>query len=160
MSKIEVNEIARRSGSSPISIPGHVIQIVDQTLSSTTTTSSTSLVSTGLSATITPTNANSKILITTSGTSYCNYDDLHQYHTIYRGSTNLAPSTQGFTLFSAGTSSTGRWSNSGMTYMDSPNTTDAVTYTIYFRCSNSSGTASFVHGSNHPHRIFLQEIAA
>jgi len=152
------NHITVESGHSLIA-PGHVIQTLDQTQSTTTTTSSTSFVTTGLSVTITPKKANSKILITTSGTSYCNYDDLHQYHTIYRGSTHLAPSAQGFTLFSAGSNSSGRWSNSGMTYVDSPNTTSAVTYTIYFRCSNSSGTASFVHNSNHPHRMVVQEIA-
>ena len=43
MSKIEVNEIARRSGSSPIPIPGHVIQVVTGNLTSLLSASGTTI---------------------------------------------------------------------------------------------------------------------
>ena len=139
---------------------GAVIQTLNNTLTAQTGTNSTSFVTTGLSVTITPKYANSKILITTSGTSYSEGDNLHQYHTIYRGSTNLGSSSEGMTIFSAASNTYGRWSNSGLHYLDSPNTTSAVTYTVYFKTHTSSGgTTYFVYSANHPHRMIVQEIA-
>ena len=160
LTKLNNNSLhAITDGSALKNVSGAVIQTLDSTLTAQTGTNSTSFVTTGLSVTITPKYANSKILITTSGTSYSEGNNLHQYHTIYRGSTNLGSSAQGMTIFSAGSDTYGRWSNSGLHYLDSPNTTSAVTYTIYFKAHTSSGgTTYFVYGPNHPHRMIVQEI--
>ena len=85
MSKIEVNEIARRSGSSPISIPGHVIQTVYATQASQESTTSTSFVNTSLAATITPTSASNKILVIANVNMYGDTNDIHSVCTVYRG---------------------------------------------------------------------------
>ena len=137
---------------------GSVIQVVHGTYSTTTGTNSTSFVTTGFSLSITPQSASNKIIIMTSGTQYSNTDDLHQYQTIYRNGVNLG-SKQGFSVFSAGDNGRGRWSPAHITYVDSPNTTNVVTYEIYFRASSSSGTTYFVQDSTHPHRMVLMEIA-
>lgn len=139
--------------------PGQVIQVVNGTYSTTTGTSSTSFVTTGFSLTITPKSTSNKIIIMTSGDQYSNTDDLHQYQTIYRNGVNLG-GNQGLSLFSAGDNGRGRWSPAHITYVDSPNTTNSVTYEIYFRASSSAGTTYFVQDVSHPHRMVLMEIAA
>ena len=73
MSKIEVNAIARRSGSSPISVPGHIIQVQTARIPDANgiQTTSTSFVDVGLQVSITPTSASSKIYIIYSTSLYC-----------------------------------------------------------------------------------------
>ena len=49
------------------------------------------------------------------------------------------------------------WGGVGMTYLDSPSTTSAITYTV--QIASSSGTASF-GVNNTPSSIFAYEIGA
>ena len=142
-----------------IKAPGMVVQVVHSTFATQVYKASTSTSTTGHAATITPKYSNSKILISHKGTVYNEGDNLHQYRTVYRGSTNLAPSGEGLTLHSAGASSSGRWSSIGFDYLDSPNTTSATTYTIYYRCNSSSSNSYYCYGANYPQVLVLYEIA-
>ena len=118
-----------------------VIQVVQGTLStvSGTSTTSTSFVTTGLSVTITPQSTTSKILIFADGQVY-NASLSNTFFTIYRGSSNL---NTGASLASL----CGTYSGSAtvtpvnMIYLDSPSTTSATTYTVYFAVSG--GTAQY-----------------
>lgn len=121
---------------------GSVIQVVNHRNSSLNSTTSSSFVATNSTATITPTSATSKILIITNAPLYMNTDNGHVYVTIYRNSTNLNPANNELQLFSAGTASAGRWTNGSMSFLDSPATTSAVTYTVYLR-SGGTGTAHY-----------------
>ena len=170
MSKIYVDEIlpkdnatvdgSKLSGLVSSAMPtGSIVQVVNATRATATSTNSTSFVTTGLSLSITPQSANNKILIMTSGDQYSGTDNLHQYQTIYRNGVDLGSDNQGLSLYSAGDNSMGRWSPAGITYLDSPNTTNSVTYEIYFRTSSSGGTTYFILNSDHPHRLILMEIA-
>jgi len=130
-----------------------VIQVVQSTSTGQASTTSTSFVTTGLSVTITPQSTTSKILVTFSGvpfTSSTNYG----YYTIYRNSTNLAGgSTTAFSECS--TSQVG--TNASFTFLDSPSTTSATTYTVYFKAS--SGTVYWNDGTTTVSTITAQEIS-
>ena len=142
-----------------IKAPGMVVQVVHSTFNTQTYKASTSTGTTGHAATITPKYSNSKILISHKGTCYNEGNNLHQYRTVYRGSTNLASSGEGLTLHSAGASSMGRWSSIGFDYLDSPNTTSATTYTMHYRGNSSSSNTYYCYGANYPQVMVLYEIA-
>jgi len=137
---------------------GSVLQVVNHRNSTLNSTTSTSYVATNSTATITPTSATSKILIINNAPLYMNSDNGHVYVTIYRNSTNLNPGNNELQLFSTGTSGTGRWTNGSMSFLDSPATTSAVTYTVYFR-SGGGGTA-YYDANGGMALITLMEIAA
>ena len=107
---------------------GSVLQVVQGTLSTTPSTNSATYVTTGLAATITPKSSTSKILIIANG-SYYSGSTGNGYYTIYRNSTNLEiTSGRGFAEinFAGGTGGV-----MTVSYLDSPATTSATTYTIY-----------------------------
>jgi len=174
MSTLEVNNITSQTGTTitiptgktlvgtdtvSIKAPGMIVQVVHSTFATQIYKASTSTSTTGHAATITPKYSNSKILICHKGTVYNEGVNLHQYRTVYRGSTNLAPSGEGLTLHSAGDNNAGRWSSIGFDYLDSPNTTSATTYTIHYRGNSSSSNTYYCYGTNYPQVLVLYEIA-
>jgi hypothetical protein len=114
---------------------GTVLQVVSSTSSSVTQTSSTSFVSGNLSVSITPTSATSKILVIVS-TQVDNEAAARQGNiTIYRNAVNLGNGNAGMSQFYG---ETGRVQFPAcITYLDSPSTTSATTYGLYFRASGS-----------------------
>lgn len=138
--------------------PGMIIQIVSASFNTQVYTTSTSFVSSGHTVTITPKFSNSKILICHRGTVYNEGNNLHQYRTVYRGGAALS-GNEGFTLHSAGTSSSGRWSSMGFDYLDSPATTSSTTYTMYYRTNSSSSNSYYCYGTLYPQVTTLYEIA-
>ena len=144
------------SGMTDASMPsGSVIQVVSHKNSSQNGTTSTSFVATDSTVTITPTSTSSKIYILTSSPMYSNANDGHIYTTIYRGSTNVNGSAE-LQLFAAGNNSMGRWSNGSMSFLDSPATTSATTYTVYFR--RASGSTVYYDANGGMATITLMEI--
>ena len=134
---------------------GSVLQVVQGTFTSTFSTSSTSFVCTGLTATITPKFSTSKILVQMSG-SQQQITGNASVLTIYRNATNISPnSSNGFSVMYTG--STGVLGSCGIVYLDSPATTSATTYTIYFRVSG--GSAALFGDGNGAGIITLMEIA-
>ena len=121
---------------------GSVLQVVNHRNSSLNSTTSSSFVATNSTATITPTSTTSKIFISTNAPLYSNANNGHIYTSIFRGTTNLKDGNQELQLFSAATADTGRWTNGSMSFLDSPSTTSAVTYTVYFRAA-VAGTAHY-----------------
>ena len=114
---------------------GTIVQVVQATYATVTSTTSTSYVSSPLAVTITPTSSTNKILIMGSVPFDCfNASPPQASLTLYRNSTNLA--SVGFALLSAPTNAQ---SCQAINYLDSPATTSATTYTIYFKAS--AGTA-------------------
>ena len=137
---------------------GSVLQVVNATYATLTSTTSASWVTTGLSATITPKFATSKIVIicTTSAqnnsTSYaCNW-------TIFRGTvagTNLGNSSGMCQLY--GNSSAIRTTVALNSY-DSPATTSAQTYTMAFN-SDAVGNTAVAQSNNTVASMTLMEVA-
>jgi hypothetical protein len=113
---------------------GSVIQVVQNTYTSQTNTSSTSYVTTGRSASITPRFSNSKILVMVTAWMY-NANSSSSWMTIYRNGSNIAPSDRNLGQLSTAQNS---WIFTGFNYLDSPATTSALTYELYFKVANSS----------------------
>jgi hypothetical protein len=132
---------------------GLVLQVLTATDTTERSTSSTSFVtaSNTLTITITPSAASSKIFLVTSGTGY--QDGSSSKFTIYRGATNLSTASENeLVQFEANRSSI------GMTFLDSPNTTSATTYQVYFR--NSGGSTTNLNPNNNQSVITAFEIGA
>ena len=113
-----------------------VLQVVQGTLSTQATTTSSSFVSTGLTATITPQSTTSKILVICSYGAGDSTTTGGSYHTINRGATNLGAGNFGMGLWYGNTNNPWNFWVS-MTYLDSPSTTSATTYTAQFRANGS-----------------------
>jgi len=123
-----------------------IAQVVSATSATATTTTSTSYVTSGLSASITPSLASSKVLILVSGVFYNNASNAEIYATVFRGTvagTNLATTANiGFaTVFPVVVG------NGSFTFLDSPNTSSAQTYTVGIRSGGGSATANWAYQS-------------
>ena len=136
-----------------------VIQVVSANYNTSTSTTSTSYVTTGLSATITPQSTTSKILIMASVPVYVAGAPASGLVTVYRGATNLALTSGATQLaFSQNyNNSTNNAANSSLFFLDSPATTSSTTYTIYF--SSPQAVSTYVFNNNNTGSVVLQEIA-
>lgn len=160
MSILKVDTIQEKTSGNGVYIPNHVIQTVSATtadFSPRTTTTSTSFISTGFDLSITPTSTSSKILIQFSISTGITLNGQYNYFKVYRGSTPLgAEAAMGGSL---------HWSICYGATLDSPATTSATTYSIYFRSSNTGNTnyagwsGSFSSPSQNMNSFVLQEIA-
>jgi hypothetical protein len=120
---------------------GSVLQVVQATYSTATTIASTSFVDTGLSGSITPTSATSKILVLTFQASIVVINSSNSrtnYFQLIRGSTNIfeyewevngAPGNNGFLVNPLA---------ANVCYLDSPATTSSTTYKTQAKCSTTS----------------------
>ena len=116
---------------------GSVLQVVQATSITQFSTTSTSFVTTGFSASITPTSSASKILVFASAAVLGNQTSCQPVYTIYRGATNIGDSTRGF---GQAYSAAGAIDAQGaIYYLDSPATTSSTTYTIYLKVNLGTG---------------------
>jgi hypothetical protein len=135
---------------------GGVIQVVQGTQSTNASTSSSSYVTTGLTASITPKFSTSKILILLAGGDMDSQASNRQIQcTIYRNASNLS-GANGFENAFA-TSSRIIVPNSAA-YLDSPSTTSSTSYTVYFK-GDGSGVVYF-NSQGGTASITLIEVAA
>tara|TARA_B110000879_G_scaffold171149_1_gene221913 strand:+ start:252 stop:725 length:474 start_codon:yes stop_codon:yes gene_type:complete len=138
---------------------GAVLQVVDQTFVQNVSTTSTSWVSTGITASITPSSTSSKILVLVQDTMYLNSADKWASWTVFRGSvsgTNLGHATRGFASFEFATGND-MTSGASISVLDSPSTTSAQTYTVGFK--TTGGTTYSGHFGLVRCGITLMEIA-
>jgi len=118
----------------PSGVGGKVLQAVTFTYSTQESTSSTSFVASSVTASITPSSSSNKVLVMVSGTQTTSGNASHNVATIYRGSsTNLGDSSYGISYTYSGAGST--HSGISMNVLDSPSTTSATSYTMYFRAT-------------------------
>jgi hypothetical protein len=139
---------------------GSVLQVLQNTTSTPTSTASTVFVTTGFSLSITPKFTTSKILITVNGGSiYASITGASaMYSTIYRGATNLGNATYGLERFST---PGGEYSLAphSMSILDSPATTASTTYTCYFKNGGSAATVDFSSTDRGVVAMTIMEIA-
>jgi hypothetical protein len=133
---------------------GAVLQVVQATSVSQFSTASTSFVTTGFSASITPTSSTSKILVFASAAVLGNQTSCQPIYTIYRGATNIGDSARGFgQVYSAA----GAMDAQGaIYYLDSPATTSSTTYTVYLKVNLGTGYWGHDNGTQ---VMVLMEIA-
>jgi hypothetical protein len=147
---------------------GKVLQVVQGTYSTATTVASTTFTDTGLSLSITPTLATSKILVIVNQSSYIQRDSAEASS----GLQILRDATTIFTLPSAasagvryigvgGQSFVANGGIDAMTYLDSPATTSAITYKTQakIQASTQNGLVT-AQPSSIPSVITLLEIGA
>jgi len=135
---------------------GSVLQVVTANLTTEQSTTSTSLVTTTLAATITPTSSSSKIYVVVSG----NFDNgaiaQQAFVTVFRGATNIGAGGNGMgNLYGSATRSI---VPIAFNYLDSPATTSATTYTVYY--SANAGTIIRWSQGGAQSTITLMEISA
>jgi hypothetical protein len=143
---------------------GSVLQVVNATSTSQSTTTSSSFVTTGFSASITPKFATSKILaIAASPCRVTMASGQGGAFTIYRNSTNLSGGG-GVQLGGLRATTTEIMGTVTISYLDSPATTSSTTYTVYFFGNNNAqvdwGTSAGAQVSNGMSVFTLIEVAA
>jgi hypothetical protein len=135
---------------------GNVLQVVQGTVATSTYTTSTTPVATGLTASITPKFATSKIMVVSSYSIYTVNSAGKVYTSLYRNSTNLSTSAGGAYLYnSAGQAQ----ATTGISLIDSPATTSSTSYTIYVFSTSASYNVAFNPDLQNAY-IILMEIAA
>jgi len=137
-------------------LPGKVLQVVSATSVTSVSTTSSSYVTTGLSASITPSATTSKIFITLLGCADNDGGGRQGYFAIFRDSTNLNGG--------AISASTSIYSGDRIivpvatSHLDSPSSTSSLTYALYFK-NPGSDSVEFLSQSTQAH-ITLMEIGA
>jgi hypothetical protein len=129
---------------------GSVLQVLQAVKTDTQSTTSTSYVDvTGMSVSITPTSASSKILVMVKTNNISIPDANGVYLNIVRNSTTLVSSTAGGSTDTNDAWGTGggggmtnndrKYSNPSLDYLDSPATTSATTYKVQMLATGSTG---------------------
>jgi hypothetical protein len=150
-------------GSQLTNLPGggKVLQVVQGTLTSAFSTSSSSYVDTGLSATITPSSSSSKILVLVNGQidrPATAYEALRL--NLLRGSTSIWGGNDANSFYSVSNTGFNDFHMS-LNVLDAPSTTSATTYKLQLKARTGS-TVSFAPqaGANNQNGyILLMEIA-
>jgi hypothetical protein len=136
---------------------GKILQVVQGTDGGSVSSSSASYVSTGLTASITPSSASSKVLIIITTNINTDSSSDGGKATIYRGDTstgtNLAGADDWFQYFFD--QDTLSYWPVNMSYLDSPNTTSSTTYTCAMK--RMAGT---VQASGGLQTMVLMEVGA
>ena len=150
---------------------GNVLQVVSATYSTYTAIVSTSYTDTGLSASITPSSASSKVLVFVSHqlSVYRSTNDIVSGSIrLVRGSTSILVMERSVAL-KAGTASDGSvvtGGRQGIVYLDSPATTSSVTYKTQGLVNTTSNSGELrindyeVSAGNSASTITLVEVAA
>jgi hypothetical protein len=140
---------------------GVVLQIVQANYSTEVTTSGNTFVTTGLTASITPKFATSKILVIANiGDAYSATGARNSVYTLYRGGTNISPAgTALLNGFATVRSDAGALQTpAGMSFLDSPATTSSTTYAVYM-ANFSSGFVTGAQLNGAVSTMTLMEIA-
>ena len=137
---------------------GKILQVIYASTTTEKVVSSATFVDTGLTASITPSASNSKILV------ICEISSIGKANSntrvvlkLFKGSSALITFAQ--EVAETGDNSSNKVGNSGCTYLDSPNTTNAVTYKVQM---NSGAGSSYgqTGGSGGASTMTLMEVGA
>jgi hypothetical protein len=132
-----------------------VLQVINATYGTQIITTAPTYIDTGLTATITPSSTDSKILVFVSQAGLRKTSSAYVGVKLFRDATQLVYFA-GTTGFTGSTTTNGTGCDSAC-YLDSPASTSAVTYKTQFN-GNGVGTA-YVQASNVTSTIILMEIA-
>ena len=141
---------------------GKVLQVVQGTLTSNATTTSGSFVDTGLTISITPSSASSKIMIVAmvragSGHTGTQSANLVVFNMV-RDSTQLQAATFGIDKYSANAGNV--YGTVNFSYLDSPATTSSTTYKVQYFAATANTTATIEANATSISSIVAMEIGA
>ena len=137
-----------------VRVPGTVLQVLSMRTDGGTSTTSTSLIDTGMTLTITPKATSSKIII------------LANMYEVYTGNTNTSAMfsiNRGGSIIgdhagaTLGYAPASQYINVQIQYFDEPSTTSATTYKIQYKSNNGNSVA--INGDNTQNHFMLMEIA-
>jgi hypothetical protein len=145
---------------------GKVLQVVEAEYSTSTTIASTSPTDTGLSGSITPSSATSKVLVFVQQMyrlSRSNQEQIAGYYKLFRGTTEIIAGNE-YLEHITGTNTSENQAIKGSFFtvkLDSPNTTSATTYKtqLYVQTTAQSGQI-VAQPSSTISRLILMEIGA
>lgn len=143
-------------GTNPQAAPSKILQVVNSTYNTQTTTTSLTPVATGLTASITPLFSTSKILVLVNCAVGVVASGNGVVGQLWRGGSSIFAVAPASAYINA-TGVTQHNSATSANYLDSPATTSSTAYTIYFATVNA-GTAYFCINSNQS-TLTLMEIA-
>jgi hypothetical protein len=123
----QVGDVVFVSGPSPGNIQGKILQVVSASYGTQTSTTSATYVSTGLTATITPSSSTSKILVMASGTGQAATTGARAAWAIFRGAGWVYTTGSQVWMKSSAGGVMGALSCIGL---DSPDSTSAQVYTL------------------------------
>ena len=167
MSTLKVNTLTNVAGNSDISNVGKILQVVQTFKGDTTTTTSTSFGDiSGMSATITPSSASNKVLVSFTLHLSSNNSPVIIVN-LLRGTTNIAQPT----VTDAHPSTLQLWMDAdrmvtqNYEFLDSPSTTSATTYKLQWRVHEGTPTVKLngYFGNNNYNTtstLILKEVAA
>ena len=137
-----------------------VLQVVSNTSGNPVTTSGGTFVTSGITASITPTSSSSRILIFSSFPCTIEASSRQLTYTLYRNNTtDIAPNDGNQSGFGQLFQDAGNLQGvCSVTFLDSPATTSSTTYTVYFKLSSGSGSVGICQNSL-TGTITLMEIA-
>lgn len=138
-------------------IIGTTIQVIRMNDTSSTTSVGTAYTTTTTAATITPKSTTNKIKITAVGTlANTAFSTSNSYASIFRGTTDLEGTGNGFVLISGNAANTVIQVPATLIFLDSPVTTSAVTYSVKIKSDTAAKTGWNGNGTA---VIILEEIA-
>jgi len=135
----DINSSAAIAGSKLVMPSGSLLQVVTSEFSTDTVTTNTSLTATGHTVSITPSSTSSKIYVMLTGSGGGVPANGYWIGALYRGSTNISTG-MGYTQYNVSTVGNTTYSYN---VMDSPSTTSAITYQMYWRANHSSVSAYY-----------------
>ncbi len=139
---------------------GKVLQVVSGTTNTATTIATTAYTDTGISLSITPTSATSKVLILISASLYYSRSSTIQLgsNQIVRGSTSVFETF--YTGYEAPSGNNFIYYLNPFTYLDSPATTSSTTYKLQAKVAYTNLGGQVVYQPNSYSTITLLEIGA
>jgi len=140
-------------------VGGKILQVQSTYNNGQASTTSSSWTTTGVTVSITPSATNSKIFLTLSNSHYNGTNNHHCYFAYFRDSTNLGSDGNGQQLVTGG-SGNGLWNTISMVYLDSPNTTSSVTYSLRWKLGSQGGTSYLMYSSSMNLVFTAMEVAA
>tara|TARA_B100001059_G_scaffold27509_1_gene22223 strand:- start:573 stop:1040 length:468 start_codon:yes stop_codon:yes gene_type:complete len=154
MSKLFVDDIVEKTSGHGVSIPGHVIQVVQGTSTTYTTLgTNNTYTDSGLTAAITPKFASSKVLILHNAPIVYQYTE-DMIMRVLRGSTNVYQLN-----FYAGNDANYHAMGGAFQFLDSPSTTSAITYKTQIYKNRGSFLYSYNNEVTSTSTLTLMEIA-
>ena len=138
----------------------YVVQVVQTTTTTTVTVSANTVTATGLSLSITPSSVNNKILVMGSVNGvFSGAVNTGVNVDIFRGASSSDTKISDVQAFASyNTASTDNQANVPFCILDSPSTTSAQTYSVFFNRSAGSGNAAVQQNSSESN-LTLMEIA-
>jgi 3D (Asp-Asp-Asp) domain-containing protein len=140
---------------------GKLLQVVSAAYTTATSTTSTTLVDTGLNQSITPSAATSKVLVTVTipfGLS-ASINTAGGRFAIFRGATEIGNYSAAAQVYLANPTTPELYGTWSITYLDSPATTSSTNYKVQFLTRANSSTLS-ISNSSCASTITLMEIGA